>query len=38
MEGHVETETDLKIKCLRSENGGEYIDEGFIEYCVAHGI
>ena len=31
----VETETGLKIKCLRSDNGGEYIDGGFSEYCVA---
>ena len=34
----VETETDLKVKCLRSNNGGEYIDGGFSEYCVAQGI
>ena len=34
----VETEIDLKVKCLRSNNGGEYIDGGFNEYCVAHGI
>ena len=31
----VETETGLKVKCLRSDNGGEYIDGGFSEYCVA---
>ena len=34
----VETKTDLKVKCQRSNNGGEYIDGGFNEYCVAHGI
>ena len=34
----VETETDLKVKCLRSKNGGEYIDGGFNEYCATHGI
>ena len=34
----VEIETDLKVKCLRSDNGGEYIDGGFSEYCAAHGI
>ena len=34
----VETETGLKVKCLRSDNGGEYIDGGFSKYCVAHGI
>ena len=34
----VETETNLKVKCLRSDNKGEYIDGGFNEYCAAHGI
>ena len=34
----VETETCLKVKCLRSNNGGEYIDGRFNEYCVAQGI
>ena len=34
----VETETDLKVKCLRLNNGGEYIDGGFNEYCAIHGI
>ena len=34
----VETETGLKVKCLRSDNGGEYIDGGFNEYCAAQGI
>ena len=34
----VEIETNLKVKCLRSDNGGEYIDGGFSEYCVAQGI
>ncbi|XP_020580274.1 uncharacterized protein LOC110024569 [Phalaenopsis equestris] len=34
----VETETCLKLKCLRSANGGEYIDGGFKEYCAAQGI
>ena len=29
----VETETGLKVKCLRSDNGG-----GFSEYCAAQGI
>ena len=31
----VEIEISLKVKCLRSDNGGEYIDKGFSEYCVA---
>ena len=34
----VETETGLKVKCLRSDNGGEYINGGFSEYCAAQGI
>ena len=34
----VETETCLKVKCLRSDNEGEYIDGGFNEYCAAQGI
>ena len=34
----VETKTDLKVKCLKSDNGGEYIDGGFNEYCAAHEI
>ena len=34
----VEIETGLKVKYLRSDNGGEYIDRGFSEYCVAQGI
>ncbi|RVW83869.1 Retrovirus-related Pol polyprotein from transposon TNT 1-94 [Vitis vinifera] len=34
----VETETGLKVKFLRSNDGGEYIDGGFSEYCAAQGI
>ena len=34
----VETETGLKVKCLRSDNGGEYIDGGFNEYYATQGI
>ena len=34
----IETETSLKVKSLRLDNGGEYIDEGFSEYCVVQGI
>ena len=34
----VETETSLKVKCFRSDNGGEYIDGGFSEHYVAQGI
>ena len=28
----------MKVKYLSSDKGGEYIDGGFSEYCVAHGI
>ena len=34
----VETETSFKVKCLRSDNRGEYIDGGFSEYCAIQGI
>ena len=34
----VETVKDLKVKCLKLDNGGEYIDGGFKEYCAAHKI
>ena len=34
----VEIKTRLKVKCLKSDNGGEYIDGRFSEYCVAQGI
>ena len=34
----VETKTGLTVKCLRSDNGGEYIDGRFSEYCAAQGI
>jgi transposase InsO family protein len=34
----VETKTGLKLKCLRSDNGGEYKDGGLKQFCVANGI
>ena len=34
----IETKIGLKVKCLRSDNEGEYIDGGFSEYCATHGI
>lgn len=33
----MENETGLKVKCLRSDNGGEY-DSKFKAYCAANGI
>ncbi|KAK3014164.1 hypothetical protein RJ639_009029 [Escallonia herrerae] len=34
----VEHETGNKIKCLKSDNGGEYRDEEFQEFCSNNGI
>ena len=34
----VETGRGLKVKCLRSDNGGKYIDGRFNKYCAAQGI
>jgi transposase InsO family protein len=34
----VENEMDSKIKCLRSDNGGEFTSKGFMDYCSRHGI
>ncbi|GJV84977.1 retrovirus-related pol polyprotein from transposon TNT 1-94 [Tanacetum coccineum] len=34
----VENETNLRVKCLKSDNGGEYSRREFIEYCVENGI
>ena len=34
----VERETDLKLKCLRSNRGGEFTSQEFFEYCEKHGI
>ena len=34
----VEIETCLKVKCLRSDNGGVYIDGRFSKYCAAWAI
>ena len=34
----VENEMDSKIKCLRSDNGGEFNSKEFMDYCISHGI
>jgi hypothetical protein len=34
----VENETGKSLKCLRSDNGGEYCNKEFDDYCSYHGI
>jgi len=34
----VETEMDLKIKCLRSDNGREFVSKEFMDFCGEHRI
>jgi hypothetical protein len=34
----VENEMDSKIKCLISDNGGEFTSKEFMDYCNNHGI
>ena len=34
----VENEMDSRIKCLRSDNGGEFTSKKFMDYCSNHGI
>jgi hypothetical protein len=34
----VENEIGNRLKCLRSENGGEYCNKEFDDYCSYHGI
>jgi hypothetical protein len=34
----VENEMDSRIKCLRSDNVGEFTSKEFMDYCSSHGI
>ena len=34
----VENKMDSRIKCLRSDNGGEFTLKKFMDYCNNHGI
>jgi transposase InsO family protein len=34
----VENEMDSRIKCLSSDNGGEFTSKEFMDYCSSHGI
>jgi transposase InsO family protein len=34
----VENEMDSRIRCLRSDNGGEFTSKEFMDYCNNHGI
>jgi len=34
----IENESDMKIKCLRSDNGGKFTSNEFNDYCHEHGI
>ena len=38
LKAQVETQYDSKIRCIRSDNGGEYISKRFNQYCANQGI
>jgi hypothetical protein len=33
LKAQIELETGKKIKCLRTDNGGEYVDGEFLAFC-----
>ena len=35
---HVENQSGKKVKCLRSNNGGEYVSKAFEHFCESKGI
>jgi transposase InsO family protein len=34
----VKNQTGKKVKCLRTDNGTEYINDEFKDFCEQHGI
>ncbi|KAL6321551.1 hypothetical protein AAG906_021746 [Vitis piasezkii] len=34
----IKKKTNLKVKCLKSDNGEEYLDNDFKQYCAKNGI
>ena len=34
----VENQTEKKVKCLRTDNGIEYTNDEFMDFCEQHGI
>ena len=35
---HVENQSGKKVKCLRLDNGGEYVSKAFEHFCESKGI
>ncbi|MCO5609321.1 hypothetical protein L7F22_063547 [Adiantum nelumboides] len=35
---HVENQSGKKLKCLRTDNGGEYVSKAFENFCESKGI
>lgn len=38
MKNFIQNETRNKLKCLKSDNGGEYCSKAFDNYCSKYGI